>query len=208
MDADDLVDSRRLEAQLHRLEGDSSIDLIDTGCVMIDANNHPIGSRGTTAQSMTNARALLTHGLLLHASVVGRREWFRRFPYDSRYDRAEDREVFARAFPSSRFDHLPEPFYFYFFHGNVRLRPFLTSYLKERAVLRRYGPALIGNIATMRLYLRSLLKSLVLPLLVFTGRANLVGTRNFEGLTNVQEAEIRNAISRIVSIEIPGIAES
>src|SRR4029077_18356224 len=108
----------------------------------------------------------LREGLLIHPTVTGRAEWFRRNPYDPAFIRAEDRELWIRTCARTRFARLSEPLFFYREGPAGNLGNYLRTERTVRAILRRYGPPLGGTRRTRLWGMRSRLKS----------RASRVGT--------------------------------
>lgn len=204
MDADDMMHPRRLEMQVRLLDERPDTDVVGTGTVILDRQREPVGVSGLRAVDSPDPLRSLLWGVVLHPSVVARREWYNKNRYDPGYPRAEDRELFIRALGSSVFAHIPEALYFYFFEGNVRPRAFLQSYKSERKVLLRYGPNLVGLPMTALLWTRSVLKSCALPLLVATGRQDVITRRAYEPICSVLAQDLRRIIEKVREQPVPG----
>lgn len=204
MDADDLMHPERLEKQVKFLESHPEIDVIDTGAYVLNKNGEPMGVRGIKGYWKPDPVKALKHGIVLHPSIVVHRNWYRNNKYDPAYPRAEDRELFVRAFNNTCFYHIPEPLFFYRYAGNVRVKAFLESYRSERKVLQKYGPKLIGRFKTLGLYSRSIAKSLALPILVSIGRQDIVTRSGYCPITPEQKADALKIISRIKKQRVPG----
>lgn len=125
-------------------------------------------------------------------------------PYDPKYPRAEDRELWARTFFRSRFAHFPEPLYFYRFAGNVRLKAYLTSYASERKVIKRYGPQMIGIVPSTYLYLRSIAKSMVLRCLSLLKMEQIITRHNYLPISETLLKEANDVLNRIRNQKVPG----
>lgn len=204
MDADDVMHPERLEKQINFLEEYPEVDVVDTGAIVLGRERRPVGVKGLSLNSPPSAFTALKWGVVLHPSVMGRREWFKKNLYDPRFPRAEDREFFIRRFQEDHFVHIPEPLYFYFYAGNVRVKDFLLSYRSERAVLLRYGPALVGWGATLFLYLYSILKSLALVGLVAMGKQDLIARRAYSPISPELGELAKQILSRVREQPVPG----
>lgn len=203
MDADDLMHPERIAKQLKLLQTHPELDVVDTGAYILDMKGNPAGLLGLKPGLPTPLK-LLKRGEILHASVLARKKWFVENPYDPVYPRAEDRELFARTYYTSNFAHIPEPLYFYRFAGNVRLKPYLSSYSSERKVLLRYGPDMVGWPWTFALYARSLVKSGILIGLSWFGLEQNVTRRSYESLDEQHQNEAVIVLERIRKQHVPG----
>lgn len=204
MDADDLMHPARLERQLAFLRANPGVDVVDTATFTVDDDLTPLGIRGDRPLD-ARPEAVLRHGLLIHPTVMGRAEWFRANPYDPRYVRAEDRELWSRTCAATTFARLHEPLFFY----REGLAGNLPNYLRTEEtvaeVLRRYGPPLIGSWRTRILLMRSRLKAMAYrggTRLGLQGR--LIGRRN-RPLEAEETREARRVLSVMRSTPVPGL---
>jgi glycosyltransferase involved in cell wall biosynthesis len=157
MDADDLMHPQRLERQLACLSGAGGPDLVATAAYIIDQDGRLVATAGAEPLEATPRQALI-HGLFVHPTVAGRTEWFRENPYDERYVRSEDRELWIRTCGHSKFAKIAEPLYFYRESRPPDPAKCAASHRTDRRILRRYGPAIVGAAETWRLVCRSWLR--------------------------------------------------
>lgn len=204
MDADDIMHPCRLEKQIDFLDQHKNIQVVDTGAYVLDSNRNPVGVRGLDNKQTKNKSYALTRGVVLHASVMGRSEWFFKHRYDERYPRAEDRELYVRVLDSGVIDHIPEPLLFHYYVGNVRVEAFLESYASERKVLLKYGPNMVGLCKTYFFWFRSLAKSCVLPILVATGHEDIVTRSAYRIITEEQAAQAKELLKKVRTTKVPG----
>lgn len=204
MDADDLMAPRRLERQCELLGHCDELSGCFTGCYIVDQNNRLTGTRGLYGIDTEDKLALLRMGLYLHPSLIGRTKWFLNNPYSPNYPRAEDRELWVRTFGKARFQNIGDPLYYYLFHNNVRLAAYLQSYRSERMILRRYGPALVGRIATWCLLCRSLAKTALLPAIVSMRCGSVISKINCHEPSYEEAAAHAEGLSVIASTAVPG----
>ena len=109
MDADDVCYPDRLACQLRFLEDRPDIDLVGTGAMVFAAEGSAIGLFPVRQTHANICAAPLSGFLLAHPTWMGRSEWFRRFRYCPKVQRAQDQELLLRAYRDSRFAALPEP---------------------------------------------------------------------------------------------------
>jgi glycosyltransferase involved in cell wall biosynthesis len=194
MDADDVMHPERIERQLALLGADPGVDLVDTATFTVDDDLTPLGVRGDRPLDC-RPEAVLRDGLLIHPTVTGRAEWFRRHPYDGAFVRAEDRELWIRTCATTRFARLEEPLFFYREGPAGNLGNYLRTERTVRAILRRYGPPLVGTRRTRLLVMRSRLKSMAYRVGTGLGlQGRLISRRN----RRLEPAEMREA-SRILA---------
>lgn len=104
MDADDVSFPQRLERQVQALRADTSIDLLGTSTVTIDAKNRLIGLFPRAFVHEQLCRRPWQGFYLVHPSWMGRTAWFRAHPYaDPAPYRCEDQELLLRTYAHSRF---------------------------------------------------------------------------------------------------------
>ncbi len=195
MDADDVMHPERIERQLELLRADARLDLVDTATFTVDDDLTPLGIRGDRPLD-ARPEAVLANGLLIHPTVMGRAEWFRSNPYDPVFVRAEDRELWSRTCVTTRFARRCEPLFFYREGPAGNLGNYLRSERTVRAILRRYGPPLVGTRRTRLLVMRSRLKSMTYRLGTTLGlQGRLISRRN----RRLEAAEVREG-KRILAV--------
>jgi glycosyltransferase involved in cell wall biosynthesis len=202
MDADDLMHPERLRRQVRFLEENPAVDLVDTAAVTIDEENEPLGVRGDRPLN-TDPRAVLRSGLLLHPTVTGRAVWFRDHPYDVRFVRGEDHELWVRTCQNTSFARLTEPLFFYREALSGNLRNYLRSAESVRKVLRVYGPAVVGYGETALLLARSYLKSWTYWAYTKLGRQGRLIRARTRPLGADEAAAARAALSTILQTPLP-----
>jgi len=136
---------------------------------------------------------------------MGRAEWFRSNPYDPVYVRAEDRELWTRTCVTTKFSRLCEPLFFYRESSTGNVRNYLRSEKTVRAILRRYGPPLVGVRRTRLLLMRSRLKSMTFHIGTRLGvQGRLINRRN-RPLSAAEIEEGRRILSLIRTTPVSGL---
>ena len=103
MDADDIMAVNRLEKQVAFLDAHAAVDVVGSSIMIIDAQNHIVGSGYARGKVES----------FFHPTITGRTLWFREHPYASWATRAEDFELWTRTSGSSQFHALETPLLFY-----------------------------------------------------------------------------------------------
>ena len=103
MDADDLMSLRRLEVQYRVLAENPAIDLVSTGLLSLGSDGELVGRRGIDGGTPSFDDVLYQRRGVLHGSVVARREWFSRNPYNERLRQAQDVDLWLSAIAKGDF---------------------------------------------------------------------------------------------------------
>lgn len=167
MDADDLIDRRRIEKQLRFLQQNPHCDLVTTGLCSITDDGVPLGIRMAPANHSIDAFAVLNggHGIV-HASVVGRKDWFLRNPYDPKDYWGEDYKLWIRSFKKNDLavGYIEEPLYFYREEGSATPEKMIAGKKIRRQVVLEHGPTMIGQKRTKKLANKLLMQQLIIQL--------------------------------------------
>jgi glycosyltransferase involved in cell wall biosynthesis len=132
MDHDDISHPLRLERQLAFLREHPDVDLLATGCVTIDAENHLLGHLPLVETHEQLCRRPWLGFYLPHPTWMARTDWFRNNKYSpSAPYFCEDQELLLRSYVANRYHVLPEFLLAY----RVRTNPPLLKTLKTRRVL-------------------------------------------------------------------------
>ena len=172
MDADDLMSPYRLENQVEILNNCPEIDLVSTGIFSLTNESVCLGFRLPVNHEVSLTDLLRKRGSgVVHASIVGRKEWFLRNSYDVSLQTAQDYELWVRTSYQDDFkiSLLKEPLYYYREEGNVVRGKLLRAYNVERKVYARYG----GKIKYI-LFIKSYIKTIIVYGLSLIGSTNIL----------------------------------
>ncbi|GFO55066.1 hypothetical protein GMSM_20730 [Geomonas sp. Red276] len=209
MDADDLISPTRFEKQVRILDEHPELDLVTTGVCSVTNDRRPVGVRCGSPDDEITGRGLLTcRCAVVHAAMLGRRAWFQRNPYDPAANRAEDYELWLRAFSKNDFKlHiLNEPLYYYREEENITPKRLIASYRSQRGLYRRYAFLGLsrGEVAVM--LLKSLGKSLTIRLLAACGRLDLLLERRNSPIEDVNlVSHFDREIQQVLATRVPGL---
>ena len=200
MDADDLMQPLRIEKQVIYLENNPGVDLVDTGAYSIYRDEEPKGKRGLQNIN-TNAKYVLTHAMLLHASVVGKTGWFLHNPYNKDYIRAEDYELWCRTFNYSKFGRIKEPLYIVR-EGKINVKSYLKSSETIRKIITHYWRGILSpNEFKKAIFILHAKENAYRFFSILNMHHLLVNTRNAH-LTTQEKQEVSAIIAEIKNTNI------
>jgi len=159
MDADDAMCPDRLEKQLKYLAAHPHCDVLGTGMFVVDRQLLPKAVR--IATPTIASKAALYRGPLMHATVVGRTEWFRSHSYHEQLLRSEDRELWLRTFSASSFANLSEPLYLVCESDSFTLSKYISSSRELTRLFLKFGPSIVGWPRTIQYVLATLAKDVL-----------------------------------------------
>lgn len=128
MDDDDIMVCNRIAEQVRYLEEHPDVDVVGSSAIVIDGDNKiklSIDQHGATTG-------------FLHPTVTGRTLWFLNNPYDEKYRRSQDFELWLRTAHKSKFYNMQRPFLFYREVESVSLKKSLISHKILRGLYRNY----------------------------------------------------------------------
>lgn len=207
MDADDLMSSKRLEHQLRLLIEKPDVDFVATGICSLSDDYEPTGVRCVAPGHAITPRGLLAgKSGIVHASLLGRREWFLRNPYREDLAKSEDTNLWVRAHSKGdlRVAFIPEPLYFYREDGNVTPDKLRLAYRIGRVTIREDAGS--GFSARERFWALAIsyAKSAAIRLLQEIGWMELVrNRRNRAGMDENSKAQVCGEIRRIREHVLP-----
>lgn len=209
MDADDLISPSRFEKQLSFLEKNQWADLITTGVCSINNNNHPVGVYyPPTDNPITGRRLMRGQCAIVHASILGKKSWFLRNPYDETIKRAQDYELWLRAFSKDDFNiHIMnEPLYYYREADSATTQRLLNAYRSKHVIYENYGPLWFNRWEILSLRLELYGKSNIVRLLsIFNKLDLLIKRRNMPIPESNIDIDFKKEIEQILSTEVLGL---
>lgn len=112
MDGDDVMHPNRIARQVQEFNSDSSLDVLGTNAYLIDERTRLVGAF-KEPRLPANGPGFLRSNAFSHPTVMGRTSWFRNNPYDESLLRAQDKELWLRTWPESKFAKLPDRLMYY-----------------------------------------------------------------------------------------------
>lgn len=195
MDGDDVVHPTRFARQMDRFRSTPELDVVGTWAGLVDEFGSVVGV--VEAPSLpASPRVALERGLLVHASIIARKRWLQRHPYDETLTRAEDRDLWCRSVNTTGFGVVEEPLYVV--TCSSRDPDFLPDYIcaqqQNRTLYLRHGPAAVGAGRTAYLWVASLGKVGVMRAAHVLGLSEHLIRRRGRVPTAIESRTIREAL--------------
>ena len=209
MDADDLISPQRLEKQVGLLCSQSSIDLVTTGICSLNDGYHPMGIRCVPENHVITAAGLLSGGAgIVHASLLGRREWFERNPYKESMLKSQDTNLWVRSYSKHDFRVLfiREPLYYYREDGNVTKNQLLIAYAMGRHTIINDAKNRFSLGVKSKALIDNLIKTFAVTFFTEYALKIARSRRNAVSLDELQKENIKSEVYFIRSVTLPIIS--
>jgi len=204
MDADDLISPCRFEKQMRILEEIPNIDLVSSGVFSLTNDLKLIGARWHDSTSISLSELLVKKGCgVVHAAILGRKEWFLRNPYDTTLNIAQDYDLWLKSSANNDFNIylIQEPLYFYREEGNATTKKILAAYKNERRMYLKYG----GSSKSFLVF-KSFLKTGVVKMLSYVNQIDLLLKRRSSQLKNDDLLKLfETEMDQIMRTRVPGL---
>lgn len=204
MDADDLMHTERLEKQINFLINNPQFDLVSTSLLSIKNNNDVIGARIYLPKTVTRQDALIGNSGILHASILAKKNWYKRNTYNEKNALAEDYELWLNAAIKDdlKIGFLPEYLYYYREEGNATKEKMLKGYTTQIQIIQKYSKGILTNKQLLGLILKFRLKKFIV---LFADKFNLMQlilrNRSSIKLDNTFIEEYKKQYSMIKKVE-------
>ena len=199
MDADDVMLPERLEKQISIFVNNPKIDVVASAVYTIDENDIPIGIRDTDDIDLKDKKDILKKSLLVHPSILVKKEWYKSNKYDKKYIRAEDFELWCRTFTYTNFYRIKEPLLLYR-EGNTNIKNYVASMKTLRMIYRNYSKGLLSNNELAIEIFKSYLKSFLYRFMGFFNLQYLSTSKRNNSLTKIQIDFVKNFILELKKI--------
>ncbi|WP_411686476.1 glycosyltransferase family 2 protein [Acinetobacter pseudolwoffii] len=179
MDADDLMAVDRLEKQIKVLTENPEIDLVVTSLYSIGNKNEILGKRIYSNHQMQPKEILQGLTNLLHPSLLARKAWCKRNPYQVNNCLAEDYELWLSAAIKNDFNYvvMQEPLYFYREVENVKKEKMIRGYNTQIEVIKKYYNNIISDIDKNKIVLKFEIKKMIVKILSFLNLMHILHKR-------------------------------
>lgn len=192
MDADDIMHPDRLKTQLNFLLKNDYVDLVSAGLVSIDDRNKVCGFRGVN--SLTTQLSSRFKFPIVHPTVMARKEWYVRNLYSLNYPRAEDFELWCRAYKNNdlKIAILPDLLLFYREFGNITISKILLSYSDGYKIRNHYE---INS--KFHNFIQYTLKKTLLHIIGFLGLEQHLARKRNQSLSDQDADKIQRLLNSI-----------
>jgi len=203
MDADDLIAPNKFEKQVKILIDNPNIDLVSTNTFSFDKYDRLLG-KGLKSNNNFSKDELLHkkgHGIV-HASIIGRKEWFLRNPYNENITTGQDYDLWIRAAEKKDFKILilDEPLFYYREEMNITLKKLMGAYETKYRVLKKHSEK-----NNFYFFIKFRLKVFIIRLLDRLNLLKLLSKRRTKPFNKNEKRLFHENLDLIKSIKLPGI---
>lgn len=202
MDADDLMHPSRLEAQISCMKANAGVDLVGTGTYIISDSCAPLGQL-MPPKPPEGPFSIFVRNPLLHATVLGRTQWFCDNQYNEHFMRAQDYELWCRTAPEVRIVNISEALYYYRAVANFTFSRYLQNLKYGARALIALGPERIGMCATSYILGRTLCRAMVYSGAAALGCADRLVLMRYAKLTEHEMRDATEALTAIQAVQWP-----
>lgn len=198
MDADDMMDPRRLEIQFKILESNPQFDLVSTGMFSCSNNDEILGFRNSAGEVPSFSDLLNKRIGILHASILARKSWYERNQYNETLKLGQDTEMWFRTSKKEdlKIKIIPDLLYVYREEDNVTSNKLLRAYKNEREYLSNY---IENNIDRYFYIVKSYFKTIFVT--VFGANKFLLKRRNL-AIDGEKKRQFEEILAAIKSVKI------
>jgi glycosyltransferase involved in cell wall biosynthesis len=204
MDADDLMSPHRIAMQMEILQNDPNLDLVSTGLYSVTNDLTLVGYRGSGDSDVSFVRLIKRRVGILHASLLARKDWYKRNRYLESLKVGQDSDIWLRASKKRdlKIKVMANPLYVYREEGNITARKLLQAYKNERQVFSKYIDDYPFRVCYV---LRSHTKSVIIRCLDSVHSLKFFHKRRNHNLSAEQIDDYKRMIETIASTNVPGI---
>lgn len=196
MDADDIMLPERLEKQFAVFISNSKIDIVATAAFTIDENDNPIGIRDTEDIIFKSKKDIFKKSLLIHPSILVKKEWYKSNRYDKEYIRAEDFELWCRTFSYTKFFRITEPLLLYR-EGNISIANYTASMKTLRMIYRVHSNGLLSGTELALTIFKTHLKSLIYRFMGLLKLQYILTSGRNRSLTSEQISHVNSIVLKL-----------
>ena len=202
MDADDVMEPTRLEKQMEHLNR-SGANVAASRAFVIDANGQVLG-RYKEPDLPGNRSGFLTSNALTHPTVMASTSWFREYPYDTDFERCQDKELWLRSSDKTNFEKSSEELLFYRIDRGISVQKQALSSRYNRKAILKYGPRIEGWPRTAVRLGNSHAKQSCFALAVLAGQSRRIYRSKFEELASTTKAHAEASFLTATSATVAG----
>ncbi|WP_244963021.1 glycosyltransferase [Nocardioides dongkuii] len=204
MDADDVMHSERLALQIAAFRSDPHLDLLATRAYLIDEYDEIHGTY-REPPIPTGIAGYLQNGVFTHPTVMFRRTWGVAYPYNEEWLRTEDKEVWFRAAPTSKFSRLETPLLYYRVPKRLSIQKQSRTASYDRKFHRAHARAAGASVSSRSVYLgKSLVKQGIFAAGVTVGWGPRILASKASPLSQDERRRAERELAVVSNVGVPG----
>jgi len=206
MDADDLMDPRRLEIQYAILQN-SDFDITSSGLYSVLDDLSLIGIRGEDYEKEITVEDII-YGKkgILHAGLLARKVWYLRNKYDESLPIAQDFDLWLNAINNNDFKIklIKEPLYIYREESNVNSEKLLKAYSLTSKIFKKH---IQSKWIILKFIARSKIKYNVVKILSSLRILDKLQIRRntVKTIDDLQKEKYNQILITVVGTKVPGL---
>lgn len=203
-DADDLILPERFETQVAYLRDHPDIDVVSSSMFSIDEQDHLRGRRDYPIDHEQICREPLQHLHIAHGPMMGRTEWFRRFPYVD-YPIAVDYALWMSSYLDSRFASINEPLYCYREYTTHSRGKYLRTQKAMLGIIRQFGRRDHTRMQVYWAMATHILRGVVMGTAASFGFHRMLIKRRSMNFSEADRKYYERSLETIRAVRIPGM---
>lgn len=136
-DADDICDPTRFEKQVNFLDSNPFVDVVSSDMYSLDHAENFKGLCHIPEKHEEIFSDPVKRVNFYHGPMMGRREWFAKFPYNEKYRVAVDYALYISSHLKSRYASLPEPLYYYRVYDTHSFKKYYNTTISYIDIIRK-----------------------------------------------------------------------
>lgn len=155
MDADDVMDKKRIEIQINYLNAHKNIDLLGSSAIIINEKSNIIGKLKMPSYPNSSDEIFFLNSFFIHPTVIGKKSFFQKNQYNDTFrDFSEDRELWLRTYKTSNFYNLSDNFLlFYRQPKKINIKTYIRRNMNLIKVFKMYSCNLPSKNSLLKLTL-------------------------------------------------------
>jgi glycosyltransferase involved in cell wall biosynthesis len=202
MDADDVMHPDRIRRQVEMLDAHPHIDLLATAAYVID-DSGTVTAVASAAPYCADPAAFLTNHHFIHPTIMARHAWWMKNPYDVRYRRGQDKELWCRTNRTSEFAKLTEPLLFFRDYKAFSFQTYRLTKQFDRDIITRYGPPIVGSARTRVMAEKTRAKVALYGFLRAFRLESLLLKQRYEPISDARRVVARAELERVAAVALP-----
>lgn len=204
MDADDLCHPERFAKQLEFFKAHPKVDVVGGSSCILDAQGQPSRKLIVARTHEEIFKNKFKNGVsVVHPSLMAKKEWWRRWPYDDNKLRTQDYELWLRSCRDSVFANIPDILYFTNEFASYAISKYAKSKHTAAKVIWRYAPAEVDRLRATFYVGKRYIDIAVYMAAKLMGMQDILISRRYRSLTAKEKMEVNATLDIIRKTEVP-----
>lgn len=204
MDADDMCHPERFARQLEFLEAHPEVAVVGTSSCLLDKQGRAVNKMVPTKDYANMLKDRFKKSVpFVHPSLLGKSQWFRKWPYDERMTLAEDYELWLRSCKNSVFCNIPDILYFSDVIASFSVRNYFLNKRLRHKIIASYVPSEISRLKAAYYAGKDFSKLGIYIAAKLLGMHDKLIHRRYSPLTPQEQEQINEIVNIIKKTHVP-----